>query len=99
MSHATQTQLNDHARHSIPLHGAKFVDQSGEPIDDVDSAEDMIRQLFPIDGTASDFISAVKAVSTNPDGFPPDTHKLMDYALAAAVNMPGKAAAMLANSR
>jgi len=84
--------------HSIPLGGLRYITVTGElvPIVDLDQVKESM--MFPTDDP--DFVYELfKSMSTNQKGFLPRNHKLTEYMIKAAQNMPGKDAIAVVNTK
>ena len=63
------------------------------------AVEDLAAGMFPEDIEAADLIMYWKMISTNLSMIPPMKHKMAKYMCDAVMKMPGKAPALIANSR
>ena len=91
--------------HSIPLHGDIFDDGEKEVVMEIDTeegleeVEGLVTEKFPDDMKSDKVLEYLKSFSDNPDKFPATDHKMSRLMYDAAKKMPGKAAALIANSR
>ncbi|KAL7456692.1 hypothetical protein ACHAWC_008180, partial [Mediolabrus comicus] len=85
--------------HSIPLGGLRYLTAFGEltPLVDLDHVATM-STAFPTDDPDVVY-ELIKSMSTNKEGFVPRDHKLTEYIIKAAQNMPGKVEVALANAK
>jgi pimeloyl-ACP methyl ester carboxylesterase len=82
--------------HSILLHGMKYLDENGKPVD-LEEAGEMLANMFP--DTSDDTLLQVFVEAGNPEGYPPRDHPVMQYLVESAISMPGKLEATVANIR
>lgn len=83
--------------HSILLQGMNYLDENGKPITLEEAGQMLSDMITPEDIDGYDLYEMMKVGSTNPNGFPPNDHKLVQYFGEASMNMPGAIQAMVAN--
>lgn len=84
--------------HSIPLSGLRYITVTGELVPLVDLDQVKASTMFPTDDPDSVY-ELFKSMSSSQEGFIPRNHKLTEYAIRAAQNMPGKADIAVANAK
>lgn len=84
--------------HSIPISGLRYVTVTGElvPLKDLDQVR--ASTMFPTDDPDMVY-DLFKSMSSNQEGFVPKNHKLAEYMIKAAQNMPGKTDVAVVNAK
>jgi pimeloyl-ACP methyl ester carboxylesterase len=84
--------------HSIPLSGLRYITMTGDLVPLIDLDEMKASMMFPTDDP--DIVYELfKSMSTNKEGFLPRNHKLVDYMIKAAQDMPGKVDVAVVNAK
>ncbi|KAL7447484.1 hypothetical protein ACHAXM_011396 [Skeletonema potamos] len=84
--------------HSIPLSGLRYITMTGDLVPLVDLDQVKASMTFPTDNPDTVY-ELFKSMSTNKEGFLPRDHKLVDYMIKAAQDMPGKVDVAVVNAK